>query len=78
MDIIENLRYKLCCFGVVIDVPAEVFCYNKYVVKNSSVPASVLNKLRNSVCSHWLKESQARDMITVQWIPVEKNLGYFI
>ena len=63
---------------MVVDVPAEVLCDNKSEVKNSSVPASILSQLCNSVCSHWLKESQARDMITVQWIPVEKNLGYFI
>ena len=37
VDIIENIRYNLCCFIVDIDVTAEVFCDNNYVVKDSNV-----------------------------------------
>ena len=31
-------------FGVPINVPADVFCDNKSVVTNVSIPSSVLNK----------------------------------
>ena len=29
VEMVENLRYKLRCFGVDVDGPAEVFCYKK-------------------------------------------------
>ena len=69
MDIIENIRYKLRCFGVDIDEMAEVLCDNKYVVKISSAPASVLSKHHNYIFCHRVRESQAYGMVTVQWIP---------
>ncbi len=57
-EMIEASRYKLRCFGVPIDGrPAEVFCDNKSVVTNSSVPASVLNKHHNSICFHRVHEA---------------------
>ena len=43
-EVVEALRYKLRTFGVNLEGPAEVYCDNKSVVKNSSVPVSVLNK----------------------------------
>ena len=51
-DIVEALSYKLSKFGVNLEVPAEVYCENKSVVINSSVPASVLNKIHNNICYH--------------------------
>ena len=46
---VESLRYKLMTFGVNLGVPSEVYCENKSVVTNSSVPASVLNKIHNAI-----------------------------
>jgi len=46
-ELIEALRYKLRTFGIPIDGPCDVFCDNKSVVTNSSVPSSVLNKRHN-------------------------------
>ena len=37
-EIIEFLRYKLRCFGIPAEDPAEVFCNNMSVVKNLSIP----------------------------------------
>ena len=37
VEMIYNLMYKFRCFGLDIDVPAEVLCDNNYVVTNSSV-----------------------------------------
>ncbi len=62
-EMIEALRYKLRCFGIPIDGPAEVFCDNKSVVTNSSVPASVLNKRHNPICFHRVREAQASSVI---------------
>ena len=65
-EMIENLRYKLCCFGVYIYVPEEVLCDDKSVVTNSSVPESVLSKRHNTMCYHQVREAQAYGMITPQ------------
>ena len=48
--LVEALRYKLRCFGVQLDGSASIFCDNKSVVINSSVPISMLNKRHNAIC----------------------------
>jgi hypothetical protein len=47
-DMIESLRYKLCMFGVPIDGPANVYCDNEAVYKNTVLPESVLKKKHHS------------------------------
>ena len=37
-DIIEALRYKLRCFEIPAEGPAEIFCDNMSVVQNFSIP----------------------------------------
>jgi len=39
-EMIAALRYKLRMFGVAIEGPANVFCDNNGVVKNTSLPES--------------------------------------
>ena len=46
---VEALRYNIRCFGVPGDGPAELFCDNKSVVKNSSMPISVFKKRHNAI-----------------------------
>jgi len=46
-------------FGVPIDGPADFFCDNVSVVKNTSIPTSMLAKKRNSVNYHIIRESAA-------------------
>ena len=48
--VVEALRYKLRKFGVNLEGPAEFYGHNNSVVINSSVPASVLNKIHNAIC----------------------------
>jgi hypothetical protein len=43
-ELIVALRYKLHMFGVLIEGPANVFCDNRGVVKNVSIPESTLMK----------------------------------
>ena len=75
-DMIEALRYKLRCFGIPVEGPAEVFFDNMSVVNNSSIPTSVLNKRHNYVCYHRVREAQAAGILRVGWIPGEFNLAY--
>ena len=74
-DMIEALRYKLRCFGIPVEGPAEVFCYNMSVVNNSSIPTSVLNKRHKYICYHRIREGQAAVIILVWWIPGQFNVA---
>ena len=38
------LRYKLHDFGIPLNGPARVFCDNQGIVKNFSIPESMLSK----------------------------------
>ena len=72
-DHIEAMRYKLRMFGVPLNGPADVFCDNKSVVTNASVPSSVLNKRHNAICYHRVREAHTAGMIRVGWIKGEYN-----
>ena len=72
---IEYLRYKLRCFGIPVEGPAEVFCDNMSVVKNSSIPTSVLNKRNNYIYYHRVREAQDAGILRVGCIPGEFNLA---
>ena len=74
-DLVEALRYKLRSFEVQLDGPASIFCDNKLVVTNASVPTSMLNKRHNAICYHRVRESQAAGRIRVGWIPGKRNLA---
>ena len=69
----EGLRYKLRMFGVPISGPTDIFCDNKSVVTNASIPSSMLGKKHNSICYHRVRESQAARTIRVGWIQGEYN-----
>ena len=64
-DLIVGLRYKLRMFGVPIDGPANVFCDNRGVVKNVSIPESTLLKRHNAINYHIIRESVAAKIIRV-------------
>ena len=74
-DMIESLRYKLRMFGVPIDGPANVFCDNQSVVKNSSLPESTLNKKHNAICYHRVREAAARGMIRMGKEQTQTNIA---
>ena len=48
------------------------------MLTNSSVPASVFNKRRNTICYHRVRESQADGTLRVGWIIGEYNLVDFL
>ena len=73
-ELVDALRYKLQFLGIKLYGPANIFCDKNYVVKNGSVPNSMLNKSHNAICYHHLQESQVAGKILVGWIPGERNL----
>jgi hypothetical protein len=67
IDMIEGLRYKLRMMGIPVDGPTSVFCDNQSVVKNTTVPESVLKKRHNAIAYHRAREAQAAGFIRVAW-----------
>jgi hypothetical protein len=75
VDMIEALRYKLRMFGVPIDGPANVFCDNKSVVTNSTIPTSVLKRKHNSIAYHRVREAVAAETLRIAKVDTKENLA---
>ena len=52
-------------FGVILEVPAYVFCDNSGVVKNMIILESVIHKKHNVIKYHSVCESVAADIIQI-------------
>ena len=74
-EMIEAMRYKLRMFGVPIDGPANVYCDNEAVYKNTSIPESTLKKKHHSIAYHRCREAVAARTIRVAKQGTEKNLA---
>ena len=59
------MRYKLRMFGVPLDGPADVFCYNRGVVMNTSKPEYTLQKKHNAINYHAVCEAAAAGILRV-------------
>ena len=75
VELIEGLRYKLQMMGVPIDDPAIVKGDNMSVIKNSSIPESVLKKKSNSVAYHYVRERVAMGLVEISYEPTKTNLA---
>ena len=74
-DFAIALRYKLRMFSIPIDGPADVFCDNQGVVKNTSFPESVLSKKHNVINYHAVREAVAAGIMRVVKEDGETNLA---
>jgi hypothetical protein len=74
-ELIVALRYKLRMFGVPIEGPANVFCDNRGVVKNVSMPESTLMKKHNAINYHAVREAVAAGILGVGKEDGETNLA---
>ena len=74
-EMIVALRHKLRMFGIPLDGPADVFCDNEGVVKNTSIPESVLNKKHLSIAYHAVREAVAAGIMRVGKESTETNLA---
>ena len=72
-EMIEELGYKLCMFGVTINGTAYLFFDHQSVINNVSITSSVLNKKHNSICYHRFREAHTTGTIQVGWISGECN-----
>jgi len=76
-EMIIALRYKLRMFGIPIAGPANVFCDNMGVVKNTSIPTSTLNKKHASINYHTVREAVARGIMRVGKEDTMSNIADF-
>ena len=74
-DLIVGLQYKLRMFGVPIVGPASVLCDNQGVVKNTSLPNSVLSKRHNAINYNFVREAVAAGIIRVGKEDGQTNLA---
>jgi hypothetical protein len=64
-ELIVAVGYKLRMFGVEIDGPVNVFCDNRGVVKNVSIPELTLMKKHNAINYHVVREAVVAGIIKV-------------
>jgi hypothetical protein len=74
-DLIISMRYKLCMFGIPLEGPVMVFCDNQGVVKNTSVPESVLTKKHNAINYHAVRKAVAAGILEVHKEDTQTNLA---
>jgi hypothetical protein len=74
-DMIVELRLKLKSIGVPMVGPANVFCDNQGVVKNTSIPESTLSKKHNSINYHIVREAAAAQILRVAKEDTVSNLA---
>jgi hypothetical protein len=74
-ELIVAICYKLRMFGVEVDGPANVFCDNRGVVKNVSIPESTLMKKHNAINYHVVREAVAAGILRVGKEDGETNLA---
>ena len=75
VEMIKSLHYKLRMLGIPIDGPANVYCDNEAVYKNTSIPESVLKKKHHSISYHRCREAVAAGTMRIAKQGTEKNLA---
>jgi hypothetical protein len=71
----SSLCYKLQMMVIQIDSPCTNFCENDTMMKNSTIPESVLCKKHNSIAYHRVKESVAAGILHIGYIHSSLNLA---
>ena len=76
-DVVVALPYKLRMFGIPLERPAQVYCNYQGVVKNTSIPESVLSKKNNAINYHAVREAAAAGVLQVHKEDTATNLAFF-
>ena len=75
VELIESLRYKLRMFGIPVEGPANVYCDNQALTKNTQTPESTLKKKHYSIAYHRCCEAVAAGTIRIAKQGTKKNLA---
>ena len=74
-ELINSFRYKLRMFGIPLDGPANVFCDNEAVYRNTAMVESKLKRKHNSICFHLVREAVAAGKMVVLKVDGKENLA---
>ena len=64
-EMIQALQYKLCMMGIPIDGPTNMFCDNEAVVRNATMPESMLKKKHDAIYYQHVQEACALGLIQI-------------
>jgi hypothetical protein len=74
-DFIVALRFKLRMISIPINGPGLVYCDNQGVVKNVTLPESVLSKKHNAINYHSVREAVTANILRVAKEDSSTNLA---
>ena len=77
-EYIRGLRYKLRMMGIPCREPSYVFGDNQSVLKNGTLPDSMLKKKSNSIAYNFVREGVARREWLLSYINTKENLADFL
>ena len=63
IELVKALRYKLQMFCIPIESLASIYCNNKAVCKNISIPESILNKKMYRISYYFYREAVAARIV---------------
>ena len=75
VEMIEALRYKLRMLCIPVRGPANVYCDNESVTKNTTIPESTLKKKHNSIAYHRCRKALSAGTVRIAKQGTEKNLA---
>ena len=70
-----EFRYKLRMMGMPISGASLLFCDNKGVVLNTTLPSSTLKKKHNAIAYHRVREAVAAKIINIHHIDGKENVA---
>ena len=62
-------------FGIPVEGPANVYCDNEAVTKNTTIPSSTLKKKHHSIAYHRCRETGAPGTSRIEKQGTEKNIN---
>jgi len=74
-EYVKGLRFKLRMMGIPCDGPTLIYGDNQSVIKNSSIPESVLNKKSNSIAYNFVREGSAMGAWRIAYISTKDNVA---
>ena len=77
-EYVRGLRYKVRMMGIPYDGPLYVYGDNQSVLKNGSMPDSVLKKKSNSIAYNFVREGVAMKEWMLAYVNTKENLADFL
>ena len=68
-----SVRYMLCCLGVPVLKPTQLYGDNASVIQNASIPHSDLKKKHIAISYHYVREAVAAKIVNVHWVKTNEN-----